>query len=172
MKKIYLDSSVISFLEAHDAPDKMEITRKWWNEYLLKGKYKVYISDLTLAEIADCSEPKKKMLLSYIQKYNAFVKIFSNKKTEELARVYVEQKVIPQKYIDDAVHIALAVINRLDIIVSWNFKHMVKSKTIQEVNKINRRYGYPYIDIISPLNLIKEEGEFNYERAKNHERTS
>ena len=155
MKKIYLDTSVISFLEAHDAPDKMEITRKWWNKGRLYSQ--IYISELTLREIQNCPEPKRSKLLKELSSINfGYIKI--NKAIKSLAEHYISQNIIPVKYKDDALHIAIATLSNCDIILSWNFKHMVKLKTIREVNNINRQLGYKTINIMAPSELIKKEG--------------
>ncbi|MBE3579025.1 MAG: type II toxin-antitoxin system VapC family toxin [Caldanaerobacter subterraneus] len=156
MKKIYLDTSVISFLEAYDAPDKMEITRKWWNEYLLKGKYKPYISSLVLDEINRCPEPKKQRLLKYIMESDFIEELKISVPVIELAKTYIENQIISPKYLNDALHIAVATVNNIGIITSWNFRHMVKQKTIKEVNKINKSENYPDIVIITPQDF------FNY----------
>lgn len=72
-----------------------------------------------------------------------------------LADRYIEEKVIPEKERNDAVHIAVASINNLDAIVSWNFEHMVKFKTRREVQGINALMGYKPIEICSPLEMIE-----------------
>jgi hypothetical protein len=63
--KIYLDTSVISHLDAEDTPEKMQDTHLFWQE-LKKGFYKAAISDLTLAELAKCPEPKRTQLYEYL----------------------------------------------------------------------------------------------------------
>lgn len=76
---------------------------------------------------------------------------------ENLASLYIKNKIIPQRYEEDAIHIAVAVINDLDVIVSWNFKHIVKVKTKLSVNGINRMEGYKEIEIYSPMEVIDYE---------------
>ncbi len=70
-----------------------------------------------------------------------------------LAEEYVIRGVIPAKHIEDAIHIAIATVNSLDILVSWNFEHIVKLKTKREVNAINLLLGYNQIEIIEPAML-------------------
>jgi len=60
------------------------------------------------------------------------------------------------KYEDDALHIAIASVNNLDVIVSWNYKHIVKLKTKREVTGINALLGYKEIEIYSPLEVIED----------------
>ena len=67
--------------------------------------------------------------------------------------------IIPAKYQDDAFHIALASVLDCNAIVSWNFTHMVKLKTIIGVNSINLGLGYKEIEIVSPMSIVREEEE-------------
>ncbi len=71
---------------------------------------------------------------------NSYVEI--NEQVLELARRYVSENIIPLKFFDDALHIAAAIVNECNILVSWNFKHIVKYKTIEGINAINRLMGY------------------------------
>lgn len=73
-----------------------------------------------------------------------------------LARKYIEEGIIPQIYQDDALHIALATFNEADALISWNFKHMVKLKTIRGVNGVNRMLGFKELEILTPQSLIQE----------------
>lgn len=67
-----------------------------------------------------------------------------------LARVYIRENIINHKYQDDALHIAHATIAQVDILVSWNFKHIVNYGKIRQFNKVNLRQGYNTIQIYSP----------------------
>ena len=73
---------------------------------------------------------------------------------EILADRYVDQKIIPAKHYDDALHIAIASVYNLDAIVSWNFEHMVKFKTKREVQAVNTLMGYKTVQICSPQEMI------------------
>ena len=72
-----------------------------------------------------------------------------------LAERYLQEKIIPEKERNDAIHIAVASVYNLDAIVSWNFEHMVKFKTKREVKGINALMGYKMIEICSPLEMIE-----------------
>jgi hypothetical protein len=77
--------------------------------------------------------------------------------TERLADIFIAEGVIPLKYRDDALHIAVLVENDLDVIFSWNFKHIVKLKTKTMVNSIIIREGYKQVEIISPMEVVEDE---------------
>ncbi len=74
-----------------------------------------------------------------------------------LAQKYIDEGIIPQKYQDDALHIALATYNEADAVISWNFKHMVKLKTIRGVNGINKMLGYKELEILTPQSWLQED---------------
>lgn len=78
---------------------------------------------------------------------------------DRFADIYVEEGVIQKKYREDGVHIATASIANMDIILSWNFKHIVKRKTIIMTGVINNREGYNNIDIYSPTEVIENDEE-------------
>jgi len=155
--KIYLDTSVISHLQADDAPDKMAKTREFWN-CIEQGKYVVYISDLVAAEIEECAEPKKFFLTQKMDEAPLEI-IEINDEIVALAEKYVSEGVFSSKYIDDATHVAAASVIGCAAFVSWNYKHIVKLKTIIGVNGINRFMGYGEIEIITPEIIIGEEGD-------------
>jgi hypothetical protein len=74
-----------------------------------------------------------------------------------LADIYVSEKIIPQKYRTDGLHIAIATVNDLDMIISMNFQHIVKRKTILATGKINNLNGYRAIEIYSPMEVVENE---------------
>ncbi len=80
-----------------------------------------------------------------------------SKEIRELAKEYTKNGIIPLKYIDDAIHIAAATVSQCDALVSWNFKHIVKLKTIQGINGVNKLVGYKEIQLVSPQMMLEEK---------------
>ena len=150
--KIYLDTSVIGYLDQQDDPEKMNDTLKLWNtiEY---GKYDTYLSETTLDEINECHESKKDILYKYLSQitYNT---INTNDEIIVLAGIIIDEGILKKKSFDDCMHIASAIVANCDIIVSWNFKHMVRVETINGVRKVCFANGYRIIDIYPPTLLI------------------
>ena len=151
--KIYLDTSVISHLFAPDAPDKQADTLQLWED-IKNGLYEVIMSDVTLTEINNCKEPKYSILLDYLSEIEYELFPVTNE-AENLAGEIIKQGILTQKSYDDCLHISIAVINNCDIILSWNFKHMVNVKTINGVRAVNILNGYKSIDIYSPTIIVK-----------------
>jgi len=147
--KIYLDTSVPNAYVDDKNPVRQEATKDFWTRI---EQYKVYVSDVVVEEVeALGDEDKKKHLLDLIKKFD---KLSSNgEEIEILTREYVERGIIPVKYVEDAVHIAVATVYSLDVLVSWNFEHIVKLKTKREVNAINVLLGYNQLEIVEPTML-------------------
>lgn len=145
--KLYLETSVPNFLFAEDAPEKMQITKKFFNSEV--GKHKCHISDLVIGEFDRAPEDKRDKLKATVSKYGLRL-LKTTDECKELGRKYVRAGIIPKKYQPDALHISIAVVNRMDVIVSWNMQHIVKLKTIVGVNKINKKLDYPEILINTP----------------------
>ena len=151
--KIYLDTSVISHLKQDDAPDKMRDTLMLWDE-IIRGDYDVYISDVAIEEIMNASEPKRSIILNHLKEinYNALV---VDDEIETYARKLIEIGVLTAKSIDDCRHIGAAVINGCGMILSWNFSHIVRVKTINGVKYVNSLLGYNEVGIYSPSMIVK-----------------
>ena len=150
--KIYLDTSVISHLDAEDAPEKMADTISFWED-VKKGNYLVMMSDLTFEEINDCYEPKLSKLLEKIEEidYSLIPETFESL---DLVRKYIINDVLSNKCRDDLRHIAMASVMECDYILSWNFKHFVNVNTIKRVQSVNQLNGYDSVDIVSPSMLL------------------
>lgn len=157
--KIYLDTSVISHLEAPDVPDKQADTLQLWQEIKF-GEYDVFISNIVLEEIEACPEPKQTRLKDFLAEIEFHViRANENREIQKLEEDIINQKILSRKSRDDCTHIACAVVTECDIIVSWNFKHMVNMKTINGVRAVNLLNGYKPIDIYSPASLIGVEDD-------------
>jgi hypothetical protein len=84
-------------------------------------------------------------------------KIELTEEAVQLADTYLAEKVVGKTSRVDCFHIALATIHQVDILVSWNFKHIVNVQRIRGYNAVNMKMGYPTIDIRSPKEIIYYE---------------
>ena len=145
--KLYIESSVFNFIFADDSPERQEITKEFFAHKLTN--YDVYVSDIVFNELNKTKEPKRSALLKLISSCPS-ITLKSDEEAVALAETYVKEGIVPEKFINDALHIAIATVNGIDIIVSWNLEHIVKIKTIVEVNKINLRKKYKQVFIVTP----------------------
>ena len=159
--KVYLDTSVISYLEQVDAPEQMKVTCEVW-ETFKKGDYDIFISDVVIRELANCSdEEKRKRLLSYLTEIEYNV-VNVTKETVVLAEQIIDFGILKKRSFDDCQHIAAAIVNDCDFIISWNFKHIVNVKTINGIKILTTNKGYKDIAIYPPnAFLIEEENDEN-----------
>lgn len=147
--KLYIDTSVINGLFADDEPWIKEVTRSFF-ERIAAGRYRIYISNEVDREIrATLDEDKRALLLGALAKYD-FKRLERTQECDELADVYMKQRVFPRKYRGDALHVAIATVYGLEAMVSWNFSHIVRHSTRLKVNEINDKKGYPRVDVCSP----------------------
>jgi len=155
--RIYLESSAISHLDAPDVPDKMADTKLFWQD-LQAGKYDVYISPVVVSEIEKTSEPKRNFMLEQIKSLDIQL-LAESDEAKALGNEYLQQGVLTPKSKDDCLHIAYAVVYHCDVIISWNFKHMVNYRVIDRVRIVNAINRYREIAICSPTMMLKEESE-------------
>jgi len=152
MKKlrIYIDTSVLGgYFDT-----EFSIDTKLLFEEILNDKYQVIISDLTEKELIKAPENVNTLLKKLKIKTE---KLIVNQEAIDLALEYVSEKVVGQTSLDDCIHIAIATIDRVDLLVSWNFKHIVNIQRIRGYNAINIRNGYQTLEIRSPKDLIDYE---------------
>lgn len=157
MISIYLDTSIINFLFADDAPEKKEITIDLFENYIEKNIYETFISQFVFQEIEQTpDDEKRKRLFDVIEKYPIkALNIGDIVSVDVLADLYVNEGIIPAKKRLDALHVASAVLYKIDYLVSWNYKHLAnvnKEKRIISVNFANN-YLHP-LRIITPLELL------------------
>ena len=147
-EKLYFDTSVPSAYYDGRTKERMELTREFWDKV---GSYELYVSTLVLDELNQVVPMNlKDNLLKLVDKC---IILKLDDEVEDLAEAYVKAGILPQKYFNDALHIAVAVVNGVNFLVSWNFKHFVNVKTRQMVNLVNLKEGYGVIEIIAPPEL-------------------
>ncbi len=158
MKKLrlYLDTSVISHLDAPEVPEKEADTRRLWEDIKL-GKYDVVMSELIYSEVDRCpQEPKRLMMRSELAEIESTYADQTDE-ADRLADLYVTVGGLPPKSADDAMHIAIATVAGCDVILSWNFRHIVNLRAMNAVDATNIKEGYKTLRILSPTMMLNEE---------------
>lgn len=150
-RRIYIDTSVIGGCEDKEFS-------KWSNqlfEEFRKGYSIAVISDLTHLELEGAPNNVKKILPSLTKV--SIENVVLSREAEILAKKYIDEDVVSFKHLIDAQHIAIASVERVDVLVSWNFKQIVNLDRIHCFNSVNMKYGFPILDIRSPREVIHEE---------------
>jgi len=154
---IYLDTSVPNFLFADDSPEKKEVTVDFFENFIKKGKYKAFISALVITEIENTQNPVKRIqLLESLSKYPIEIIALDNfNEVEKLAQKYIQSGVIPERKIMDALHVAVCTIYGINILVSWNFKHLANIQREYKIRIVNYQNNFfNDLRIITPMEMI------------------
>lgn len=152
---LYVETSVWNMLIDADSinEEKRKDTELLFEEGS-QGKHELVASELVLAEIAADPNPIHKFKLEDALTRSRARALLSNDRIVELAHEYVRRKIVPSRYLDDAIHIAFAVHYGLDAIISWNMAHIVKVQTRRLVREYNEEHGLPVPDIATPSEVI------------------
>jgi hypothetical protein len=153
MKKprLYIDTSVFGGVFDIEFQRETELLF----EMVKNGEIICVYSDLCELELENAPLTVKEHFLNIEKSTTEFVEI--TEEINHLAEQYVAEKVVGETSIDDCRHIACATINKVDFLVSWNFKHIVNVFRIRGYNSVNLKNGHIQLDIRSPKEIIKNE---------------
>ena len=150
-QRFYLDTSVFGGVFDWEFE---ELTLQLFERIKL-GKVVCMYSELTETELLDAPDKVKKFFKE-LPKEN-MEKVQINDDILYLATKYIDEKVVGQASLDDCIHIATATFYKADILVSWNFKHIVNVYRIRGYNSVNLRMNYQSLEIRSPKEIIDYE---------------
>jgi len=149
--RIYADTSI--FGGVFD-PEFSWASKQFFDQ-IDKGRFILVTSAIVEAEIEPAPENIRIFFADYAVKSEIAI---PNEAALELQMAYINSGVVTEKSLDDALHVALATISECDLIVSWNFKHIVHFDKIPKYNAVNVLRGYKQIGIYSPWEVIQYEG--------------
>jgi len=153
---IYLETTIFNFPFADDAPQYRDEARRLFKE-IKAGKFRPFTSEYVLDELGDTKDTEKLKEMKSLIADNKVEVLSGNDEAIRLANLYVAEGVVPEKYSTDALHIAAATVAGLDFIISLNFRHIVKHKTIIQTEIINAREGFKRVFIYTPAEVIDHE---------------
>ncbi len=153
--RFYLDTSVIGALCDPGPEERVAATRRLFDG-LRRDLWDGFVSVLVLEEVSRAPVSVRQTIESELTKTPLLV-LEESDASLALARAYIDSGAIPQQYEDDARHVAVATVNDVQVIVSWNFRHMVNVERKRRLNSVNVREGFPLIDLISPWEVGYEE---------------
>ena len=116
------------------------------------GQVKIVVSNVTEREIMNARKEIRDFYTSLPKEFIEFVELSPD--GIKLAETYIKEKVVGETHFDDCLHIAVATINNVDILVSWNFKHIVNIYRIRGYNSVNLKLGYKTLEIRSPKEIV------------------
>ncbi len=146
--RIYIDTSVVGGF--YDS--EFEESTKDFFKKVDVGDFTLVVSDLLAAELLRAPVQVRKHLNKYSKKQ--IEKVLLTKEATKLAELYISEKVVGKTSKADCQHIAIATISKVDVLVSWNFKHIVNLRRIRGYNSVNLKNNYPVLEIRTPKEII------------------
>jgi hypothetical protein len=149
--RIYVDTSVFGgpFDEEFSEP-----SRRFFEE-ARQGRYSLLISDVTMREIQKGPPDVRRFFLALPEAQ--MERVIMTHEAVMLRDRYIEAGILAPARLDDAAHVALATVAEADLIVSWNFRHLVHFEKVRQYNAVNLILGYKSIEIRSPQEVIHED---------------
>ncbi len=147
-QRIYIDTSVVG---GYFDKEFREATIALFQR-LENGEIVFVVSDLLDLELINAPRRVRELLHNYSAE--SFERIELTEEAIELANRYIGEKVVGKTSLEDCRHISLATISKVDVLASWNFKHIVNLERIKGYNSVNLRSGYQMLEIRSPKDLI------------------
>jgi hypothetical protein len=146
--RIYIDTSIVGgFFDKEFATETKALFER------LKHKEIVFVvSDLLRQELKGAPMHVQTLLDEY--EADCFEPVMLTQESKDLANNYIEEKVVGKTSLEDCQHIAIATLNKVDILASWNFKHIVNLIRIRGYNAVNLKLGYAALEIRNPKDLV------------------
>ncbi len=144
---IYVETSVWSHAFAEDAPESRDATLTFF-ETARQGSYELFVSEIVFQEISRASDQLAIRLRKLVDDL-APVSLDFDEDMFRLSQEFLQHGAVPPSKVDDARHVAVAVANEMDILVSWNYRHLVNVRRRETFHQISVMNGY-----YKPLHIV------------------
>ena len=153
---LYMETTIPSFLLAEPSRDlvasaRQEITRAWWRQD--HARFTVYISDPVIEEAQQGHPSAARKRREFLDQFPILA---STSDVDRLARLYVRERIVPSEKPRDAIHLALASIHRMDLLCTWNLKHIANPFSLRRLRILNKKLGFFTPEVCTPEQLLGE----------------
>lgn len=149
----YIDTSVFGAIYDIEDAYRVDVTKNLIDILKDRKGFEPYISNIVIEEVEEAPTDLKNNLKHLIKNTKCQI-IYENEQCIELVNEYLKNRIVPSKHRDDARHIAVAVIHNMDLIITWNCRHMANVEKKRKINAVNIMFGYKEIDIVTPLEVV------------------
>ena len=154
---VYIETSVISYLTALPSRDVVvgayqQVTREWWRT--ARNRFELVASELVIQEAAAGDSTAARARLSELESVTL---LEATDDAARLTRRFLDLGAIPRKAAEDAAHIAIAVTNGADYLVTWNFRHIANAVLRSRIEHVCRQAGYEPPVICTPNELMEPD---------------
>jgi hypothetical protein len=151
-KSLYLETSVIGAYLDNGEPFRRDLTIRWWEHEL--SDYETFISPLVVRELERTNEPRRTAYLNLVRNMQQYE---ISQEAAILAEGYIERGIFHRKYLANALHIAIASVNKADMLVTWDFGHIANVHRQARIQLFNTVAGFFVPMIVTPEFLINAE---------------
>ena len=152
--KLYLETTMFNYYFDSERDGHAATVRMF--EAIGRKEFEGYTSEYVIYELQSSAEPKRTNMIALIKKYGVNI-LKTDDEAVRLANIYIQNNIIPERFLLDGVHISIASINDLDCILSFNFQHINKLKTKRMTELVNLNEGYKGITVCTPMEVLENE---------------
>ena len=157
VKKVYIETTIISYLTAKPSKNILaaawqELTREWWAHR--RTHFDLFTSELVLSEAHKGDAEAARQRLNALE---GIPILTTTDSAVELARKMINEGPLPEKAIDDALHIAFSAVHRIDYLMTWNFKHIDNAEMKPSIRELCRLHSHYCPEICTPQELMGED---------------
>ncbi|MCG8365208.1 MAG: type II toxin-antitoxin system VapC family toxin [Pseudanabaenales cyanobacterium] len=154
--KVYIETSVVSYLVARPNRDiivaaHQQITNEWWRNK--RSQFENYASQLVVNE---ASSGEVEMAQKRLEALADIKLLETTEEAVELANDFISKGPLSEKATEDALHIAIAFVNGLDYLITWNCKHIANARMRHKIEQLCRARGYEPALICTPEELLED----------------
>lgn len=155
-EKVYLDSTIPSYFfdQRESLQAFTEVTKRWWTE--MAESYEIFISDAVIQELNSGTYPRKDEIIAFASRIQILPLATE---LEQVVEFYITNCVMPKSLLGDAVHLAYASYFDMQYLLTWNCNHLANANKRKHIRVINGRLGLSTPEIVTPLELFREEEE-------------
>jgi hypothetical protein len=153
-RKVYIETTIASYLTARRNSDLVvaahqQLTIEWWTHQ--RHRFDLYISDIVLREAARGDESAAAKRMVELQDIDV---LGLDDRARELARVFVERRLIPVTAVEDALHVAVATVEGMDFLLTWNCRHIANAEVVERLDGVCLELGYRMPTLCTPEQLM------------------
>ena len=153
-QSLYLETSVIGAYLDNGEPFRRDLTIRWWEHEMTE--YRAVVSPLVQRELERVPEPHR---TGYLKLLEPLEQLELADEASILAEGYISRGIFHRKYIGDALHVAVASLNKIDYLVTWNFGHLANVRRQARIRLFNTAAGFFVPMIVTPEFLVSEATE-------------
>jgi len=151
--RVYIETTIPSFYYTlrtdTESVARMNWTRRWWSEFA--AQFRLVSSPAVITELRRGTGKTREQRISLLKDAEL---LEVNNQVEDVANVYIERLVMPSDPGGDALHLALASVHRVNVLLTWNCRHLANPSKMEHIRVVNYELGLPMPLLTTPLNYL------------------